>query len=196
MVSNYLQQVLKVVKEVYPGTRIRLEQNLVELTKNYELPEWVTQYLNLHNISLNKLRCDIYIEGQVVIEVHGEQHDRPIKFSNEILDPEEALKHRKTLDYIKQTVLRHAGVPSIIIWYNEIDTLDKADLRRRIYMAMQAVEDVPTQAKSLPLSKSKNKSDNYKRLMQQKAREWRRKQYQYQKARKKKYEKAKIDQQD
>ena len=94
-----------------------------------------------------KMRVDLYVKGQVAIEVHCEQHVKAIKFSNEILDPEEELRRRRQLDQVKDMALAEAGIPLVTIWYTELNDgqLTELVLRDRIRIIQEIANKVPKQ---------------------------------------------------
>lgn len=144
MASRYLEQVHALLQHIYK-TPIWKEVTLYQLTKNALLSYELKDLMQLHKINPRQLRVDLYVKGIVAIEVHGEQHDRPVKFSNEIEDVEEALERRRLLDSVKQRCLEEAGVPTVVIWYHEIDDLSPQKLQDKIFLAQQQAEKVPKQ---------------------------------------------------
>lgn len=176
MESKYLIRVMTLLREIYKG-KIEREVSLSKLVENVCLTNELNLLLNAYNVNLNKLRVDIYVKGQVAIEVHGEQHVKPVRFSNEEEDLEEALKRRKILDHIKQESLNQAGIPFICVWYDEIDNLTKADLENRINIAIQSAKRIVNP--NLRVKEIKPKiSEEVKKQRLQKAREIRKKIYQ------------------
>lgn len=143
--SRYLEAVLALAKTLYPGAAIRLEQNLAELVGGAKMPEWLASACAAANTSLSRMRVDIYVPGQVAIEVHGEQHEEPVRFANSILDVEAELARRKKMDAIKQEALRAAGVPTVVVWHDECAALDADGLAAKIAAASAAAEEVPVQ---------------------------------------------------
>ena len=49
------------------------------------------------------------------------------------------------MDRIKQEVLRLAAIPTVVVWYDEIPTLDAAAIRERVAAAVSAAQEVPAQ---------------------------------------------------
>lgn len=185
MSSKYHKQVLRIVKKIYPINLICEEQNLGELCKNLEIPDYFDEIIKSNNTSLSSLRIDIYVKGQVAIEVHGEQHFIPVAFSNQILDPEAELARRQELDAIKQTALKLSGIPSVVIIYNEIKDLTPGKLKARICEAQlsadykQAFKKKETKTGKFRTRDEayKAKQKYFKELRNKKAREYRKKKY-------------------
>lgn len=137
MTSRYHTAVRALVEEIYPDKEIRDEQNLWELVKA-ALPA-------RHKKSYNRLFVDIYVpEENLCIEVHGEQHEKPVQFAKE-LDAEEALLRRKHLDHLKSDALAEAGFSVLVLWYGDIDGLTAKELKRRIFIAKRETSLRPAQ---------------------------------------------------
>ena len=143
--SRWLKAVLALVREAYPETPVREEQNLGELVKDLEIPDYVQQAADAVGTSITKMRVDLYLVGHCCIEVHGEQHRTPVLFANTILDPTAELERRKEMDRIKQKVLELAAIPTLTFWYDEIPALTAEEIRRRVAEAVSKAQEVPAQ---------------------------------------------------
>jgi hypothetical protein len=115
------------------------------LIKNARFSSLLTETIRINKVSTKRLRVDLYVPGIVAIEIHGEQHEQEVRFSNEILDTQEELQRRQLLDSIKAECLRQAGVPFITIWYYEIDKLTVKKLRDMVFKAQERANKVPQQ---------------------------------------------------
>jgi len=146
MDSKYLTKVLRLLRKIYPG-QVWKETNLQNLVQGTNFSIELKRLIVLCGADLRKMRVDLYVKGQVAIEVHGEQHVKAIKFSNEILDPEEELRRRRQLDQVKDMALAEAGIPLVTIWYTELNDgqLTEAILRDRIRMIQEIANKVPKQ---------------------------------------------------
>jgi hypothetical protein len=145
MDSKYLIKVLKLVKVIYP-TVIWKETNLSNLVTGTTFSPALRALISDCGADLRKMRVDLYVKGQIAIEVHGEQHFKAIKFSNQIEDPEEELIKRQKYDEVKLRALAEAGIPLVTIWYSELDgQLTEAILRDRIRIAQDTANRVPKQ---------------------------------------------------
>ena len=145
MDSKYLLKVLKLVKLIYP-TVIWKETNLNNLVAGTIFSANLRSLISECGADLKKMRVDLYVKGQIAIEVHGEQHFKAVKFSNQILDPEEELIKRQKYDEVKLRALAEAGIPLVTIWYSELDgQLTEAILRDRIQIAQDIANKVPKQ---------------------------------------------------
>lgn len=186
MASKYHTTILKLVKEIYPQGNVREEQNLFELVKNYNIPDFIQDEIDAARTSLSQLRIDIYIVGQCAIEVHGEQHYQPIQFSNEIEDPEKELKRRKSLDNIKQSVLYHCGIPSLVLSYKDIKDITLEILEEKITNAILNSKNVNPKPKQSSLvqkpGNNRTRDDAFRQVRLEKER----------KARKERYKKYKL----
>ena len=148
--SKYAKIVYKLLQYAYPGNRIKKEVPVAKFVKGYMLPESIENKMMLESANLNRMRIDFVVAG-ICFEVQGEQHEKEIKFSNEILDTAEALRRRKALDTIKQDVLASVGVPLCCIWYNEIKELTIERLREKINACeLVAQENTKQKAKKAP----------------------------------------------
>lgn len=177
--SRYLTRVLRIVKRAFPEAAVRKEQNLFELIKTTHISEELKTLCQQAKTNFSLLRVDLYLVGQCAIEVHGEQHVQTIRFSNEILDLEAELKRRQLLDDIKQRALKAAGIPTIVIWFHEIDTLTTEELRCRVALAISEAQEVPLQQigghRHPP--QFRTRSDAYRARRLAKAKELRRERY-------------------
>jgi hypothetical protein len=145
MESKYLLKVLKLVKVIYP-TIIWKETNLNNLVAGTTFSPALRALISECGADLRKMRVDLYVKGQIAIEVHGEQHLKAIRFSNDIEDPEEELIKRQKYDEVKLRALAEAGIPLVTIWYSELDgQLTEAVLRDRIRIAQDTANQVPKQ---------------------------------------------------
>ena len=145
MDSKHLIKVLKLVKLIYP-TVIWKETNLNNLVAGTIFSSSLRSLIHEAGADLRKMRVDLYVKGQVAIEVHGEQHAYAVKFSNKILDPEEEFIKRQRYDEIKLRALAEAGIPLVTIWFSELDgQLTEAILRDRIRLAQDMANRVPKQ---------------------------------------------------
>ena len=103
--SRHLLKVFKLISQIYPMQAWK-EANLHNLVKGVQLSPELLDRIQGCNARLNRMRVDLYVPGQVAIEVHGGQHDRPVRFSNEIVDPDEELLRRRDFDEIKARALQ------------------------------------------------------------------------------------------
>ena len=187
MDSKYLKKVMRLVRKIYPGI-IWKETNLQNLVDGTNFSPALKRLMALCHADLRKMRVDIYVKGQVAIEVHGEQHDKPIKFSNEILDPEAELLRRQQLDRVKDNVLAEAGIPLVTVWYSELNDglLTEDVLRNRIRLIQEITNKVPKQKRlnvKVPKFRTRTESFDARRDRLAKAR----------KIRKAAYRKAKLN---
>jgi hypothetical protein len=90
----------------------------------------------------NREKFDWVILGlKVVIEVHGEQHRRPICFGGVTMDEAERnFKKRQRVDEEKRLAAEEAGWAYIVIWYTEKD-IDLDTLTSRIIEALGCVPE-------------------------------------------------------
>lgn len=144
------------------------------------MPERATDLMRQAHCKLSQLRVDIYVVGQVAIEVHGEQHEEAIQFSNEIEDPEAELERRKLMDELKQVALKAAGIPSIIVWYKGIEKVTPELLEAAIHTAQEKRKNsTPAQAvRHVRTPKSRTQDEEFKRRQRSRAKKWRQKAYQ------------------
>ena len=141
MVSKYAKAVRKLLRKVYPiPRRIIKEFPLGDIAKSIILSKSTEDLIVKYDARINRMRIDFYIKGQVAIEVHGEQHEKEVRFSNEILDTKLELQRRIGLDRIKQEIIKASGIPYLCIWYYEIKDLTPKILKEKI-CAAQAVAD-------------------------------------------------------
>lgn len=182
MASKYHTQVLNLLKKTYPGCVFKEEQNLYELVKNYNIPDNLQLIAKQCKTSLSQLRIDIWIDGMCAVEVHGEQHYQPVKFSNSIEDAEQELARRTTLDYLKQAVLKACGIATIVIKYDEIADLTHDDIKDKIDNALEIASKVPAQNKMVQKpGTNRTRQDAFHKAKLEKARKLRKKRYQQQK---------------
>lgn len=188
MDSKHLIKVLKLLKEVYPG-QVWKETNLHNLVEGTRFSIELESLIGEADTDLRKMRVDLYVKGQIAIEVHGEQHNQPVKFANSILDPEEELRRRRLLDEVKRKSLAEAGVPFVVIWYQELESLTVDKLREKIAAAQEIARSVPRQhhpnVKS-PKWRTKRESFEARQKRLARARKARKEAYRRAKARKKK----------
>lgn len=146
MDSKYLTKVLRLLRKIYPG-QVWKETNLQNLVQGTNFSPELKRLIVSCAADLKKMRVDLYVKGQVAVEVNGEQHDKAIKFSNEILDPEEEFLRRRQLDQVKDMALAEAGVPLVTIWYTELNSgqLTEEVLRNRIRLIQEIANKVPKQ---------------------------------------------------
>ena len=148
MDSKHLTKVLKLVRLIYPTT-IWKETNLFNLVDGTIFSANLRALIKECGADLKRMRVDLYVKGQIAIEVHGEQHEKPVKFSNEILDPEEELAKRKLFDEVKFRALAEAGIPLVTIWFSELNgQLTEAILRDRIQLMQEQANKVPKQKRA------------------------------------------------
>lgn len=148
--SKHLLKVIRVLNKIYPfgaWKETNLHNLVQDVTLSSELQDRIQEASREIRKSstalLRRMRVDLYVPGQVAIEVHGEQHDRPVRFSNEILDPASELARRQLYDEIKARALQEAGVPFVTLWYHELDDLTVDDLSGRIAAAQSSAQRVP-----------------------------------------------------
>ena len=144
MTSKYAKKVQRLLRKIYPvPQRIIKEASLGEFSKDISLSKKTKGLIKMYEARLGRMKVDFWVKHQVAIEVHGEQHEQEIKFSNDIEDTAAELQRRKGLDLVKQEVLKESGVPIVIVWYYEIKDLDAAGLKEKIQAAQQ-VADIAT----------------------------------------------------
>lgn len=175
--KTYSQVVLALLKKIYASTRIQKEVQVASISDNFELSEKLNLWISQHNNSYRKLRIDFYIKGHVAVEVQGEQHDKEVRFSNDILDTKEKLEWQQTLDNVKREALTCCGIPLICIWYDEIQDLTKQQIMDKILNAQTLVSSVRPKEKLMakkprktkhkyvwPKSKESSLSKNWKKF--------------------------------
>jgi hypothetical protein len=141
MTSKYAKKVRRLLRKIYPVPQpILKEVSLGEFSKDIAFSKRTKELINLYDARLGRMRVDYWVKHQVAVEVHGEQHEREIKFSNDIEDTAAELERRKGLDLVKQEVLREAGIPIVIVWYYEIADLTVATLKEKINAAQSVAE--------------------------------------------------------
>lgn len=184
MASRYHKAVRRIVSRVYPDREIRDEQNLWEVIKAVMPPRQKKSY--------NRLFIDIYLpEENLAIEVHGEQHEKPIQFAKE-LDAEEALTRRKHLDFVKSDALQQAGVATVIIWHGDIEGLTSKELKRRIFIARQMVSTIPVQKVQLARPAAHRTADEAYKAREKGRSKYRRKRTETPEQRQKRLDKARA----
>lgn len=89
----------------------------------------------------NREKFDWVILGlKVVIEIHGEQHRRPVCFGGMTMDEAKRnFKKRQRVDEEKRLAAKEAGWAYVVIWYTEKD-LDISSLTSKI---VEALGEVP-----------------------------------------------------
>jgi DNA-binding protein YbaB len=187
MDSKYLTKVLRLLRKIYPG-QVWKETNLQNLVQGTNFSPELKRLISLCGADLRKMHVDLYVKGQVAIEVHGEQHAKAIKFSNEILDPEAELLRRQQLDQVKDMALAEAGVPLVTVWYSELKDgqFTEEILRDRIRIIQEIANKVPKQKRlnvKVPIFRTRTESFEARRDRLAKAR----------KIRKAAYRKAKLN---
>ena len=141
MVSKYAKKVRRLLRTIYPTPQpILKEVSLGQFSKDIVLTKRTQSLIKLYEARLGRMKVDFWVKHQVAIEVHGEQHEQEICFSNEIEDLAAELQRRKGLDLVKQEVLKEAGVAIVIVWYYEIKDLTAAILKEKI-IAAQKIAD-------------------------------------------------------
>jgi hypothetical protein len=106
----------------------------------------------------------VILDLAVVIECHGEQHYRTVKWSKDITDEEayKALLDTQRRDEVKKQAAEGVGFTYVVVKYDEVDRLD-ADL------LLQRIRDNRT---STALVKKRD-------IWKERAREYRRQRYEY-----------------
>ena len=141
MMSKYAKKVRRLLRKIYPTPQpIIKEVSLGQFSKDIVLSKRTQELIRLYEARLGRMKVDFWVKHQVAVEVHGEQHEQEICFSNEIEDLAAELQRRKGLDLVKQEVLKEAGIPVVIVWYYEIKDLTAAQLKEKI-VAAQVVAD-------------------------------------------------------
>ena len=139
MTSKYAKEVRRLLRIIYPAPqRIISEVSIGSLTKDILFSKSLKDLMKLYEARIGRMRLDFWVKYQVAIEVHGEQHEQEIKFSNDIEDTAAELERRKGLDLVKQEALKQAGIPIVIVWYYEIKDLTAEILKEKI-VAAQAI---------------------------------------------------------
>jgi len=141
MTSKYAKKVRRLLRKIYPTPQpILKEVSLGDFSKDIALSKRTQELIKLYDARLGRMRVDFWVKHQIAVEVHGEQHEHEVRFSNDIEDTAAELERRKGLDLVKQEVLKESGIPILIIWYYEIADLDVGVLRSKIEAAQLVAE--------------------------------------------------------
>lgn len=111
-----------------------------DFSKDIALSKCTKQLIKLYDARLGRMRVDFWVKHQIAVEVHGEQHEHEVRFSNDIEDTAAELERRKGLDLVKQKVLKESGIPILIVWYYEIADLSVSILRSKIAAAQDVAD--------------------------------------------------------
>ena len=141
MNSKYARKVRRLLRKAYPIPQpIKAEVSLGYFSKDILLSKRTQELISLYDARLGRMKVDFWVKHQVAVEVHGEQHEQTIRFSNDIEDLEADLARRKGLDMVKQEVLKESGIPILIIWYYEIAELTVEELKNKIAAAQDMAQ--------------------------------------------------------
>lgn len=180
MSSKLLMKVYRLLKTIYP-VGIWKETNLYSLVDGTNFSRDLKALIARSGADLKRMHVDLYVKGQIAIEVHGEQHLMPIKFSNEIIDPEAELEKRRQYDEVKRRALLEAGIPFIAIWFHEVgDGFTMTLLRARIAVAQGLSNKIPRQRRvdvKTPKFRTRTESFEARKQRLEKARKARKEQY-------------------
>lgn len=164
MTSKYAKRVRRLLRKNYPvPAQILSEVSVAKLTQGVRYSKRLKELIRMYDARPSRMRVDFWVKHQVAIEVHGEQHEQEVRFSNDIEDTEVELIRRKGLDLVKQEALNEAGIPLVIVWYYEIKDLTAEQLKKKI-MAAQAqaearkvdrISEAPKQSSRLRTSRRK-----------------------------------------
>jgi very-short-patch-repair endonuclease len=127
---------------LFNGFEIRQEYNVCKINPSYESGrekiDWVILALN------------------VCIEVHGQQHERPVCFGGiDMSEAEDNFRRQQERDAAKKKAVEDVGWAYVVVWYNEKDITLEA-LQARIN---QAIKDIKVE-------ESKEKLNGIKRKME------------------------------
>ena len=72
-----------------------------------------------------KYHVDYFIqELSIVVEIHGEQHLKPVAFDGKKEGAKLAFLKQRERDRKKEELIKQAGWELVIIWYDELNNLD------------------------------------------------------------------------
>ena len=162
MDSKHLIKVLRLLREIYPSA-VWKETNLHNLVAGTIFSPGLQFLISECGADIRRMRVDLYVKGQIAIEVHGEQHYEAVRFSNEIRDPEEELIKRQKYDEVKFRALAEAGIPLVTICYSELNGQLTVDiLRDRIRIAQEDSNKVPKQKRaSVVMPKFRTRTESF-----------------------------------
>lgn len=141
MTSKYAKKVRRLLRTIYPTPQpILKEVSLGQFSKDIALSKSTKALIKMYDAKLGRMRVDYWVKHQIAVEVHGEQHEREVRFSNDIEDTAAELERRKGLDLVKQEVLKESGIPILIVWYYEIASLNVDILKHKIEAAQRVAE--------------------------------------------------------
>jgi len=188
MDSKHLIKVLKLLRQIYPS-QIWKETNLHNLVAGTVFSPALKFLISECGADIKRMRVDLYVKGQIAIEVHGEQHYEAVRFSNEIRDPEEELIKRQKFDEVKFRALAEAGIPLVTICYSELNGQLTVDiLRDRIRIMQEQANRIPKQKRlsvKIPAFRTRTESFDARQKRLEKARKLRKEAYRKGKAKRK-----------
>lgn len=135
--------------------------------------EYPANKINTEATGINRLKYDwVILDLKTVIEVHGQFHYEAIAIDCTKEEAEEKFLHRQHLDQLKKEVATQAGYTYIEIPYTKIEDLSIDELKEYIYN--QVVSNL-----NIPEPKTNTKEINpYKKAQLERARLYRKEQYQ------------------
>ncbi len=146
---------------VFMGQAIREEVSVSELFPDY---------------NNNRDRYDIVIPGlQVVIEVHGQQHEKITAFGGDLAAATYRFQSGKKKDSDKEEIAILAGWTYICFWYHEIPKLTTEQILDRYMTNLNQipVAEKPAKRSSFykPTEEQKQKQRDYQKAQYQRAKE-------------------------
>ena len=119
MVSKYAKKVRRLLRSIYPTPQpILKEVSVGKFSHDIKLSKKLKDLITLYDARLGRMKVDYWVKHQVAVEVHGEQHEKEVRFSNDIEDLAAELERRKgmSLHYV------------FIVWGRCLTTVSVLDL--------------------------------------------------------------------